>query len=112
MPEWIPWNTRRLIVRTLVTGRATQSHRSPAVEAADHERQVRVRVAALRWPLADRVTVEATRMLKYSTRLNEYRLGPLLRIADSGKRLRRLQILSANTRCGGAGETSNGAPIS
>ena len=71
MPERVTWNARRLVVRGLVAGGATHPDGALVVGAAHHEGEMRMNVGALRRPLADRMAIQATRMLEDLAGLDE-----------------------------------------
>ena len=75
-------HTGGLEVCGLVARRTAERDRSLVVESADHHRRMRMLVLFLSRPVAGRMAIEASRMLKRPTGLDEERAGAVDLIAD------------------------------
>src|SRR5258705_8924760 len=88
VPQRMAGHTGGREVCGLMARGTAERDRSLVVESADHQRRMRMLVLSLTRPVAGRMAIEASRMLKHPTGLDEERAGAVGLIAVGRKGLR------------------------
>jgi hypothetical protein len=93
MPHRVSGHACRVVVRGPMAVRALHRDGTMPFRPPHDERQMRVHILSLRWPIAGGMAVNTAGMRDHFGRLVEQRQGALFLVGDLGEGLRGLQLL-------------------